>query len=82
MVRAQVLVRACDWHRNNDKGGDRAVTNGAGEVALPAIEGSPLLGSLLPHEPARPRRESHGDGRGAAARRLERLCVEYTVRYR
>jgi len=75
MVRAQVLVRACDWHRNNDEGGDRAVTNGAGEVALPAIEGSPLLGSLLPHEPARPRRESqatdgaprHGAWRGFAS---------------
>jgi len=46
-----VIVRDYSWHWKNEKGGDRTTTNANGEFALPAIEGSSLLGGLLPHQP-------------------------------
>ena len=46
-----VLVRRYHWHWKDEKGSDRTTTNANGEFALPAIEGSSLLGGLLPHEP-------------------------------
>ena len=46
-----VLVRNYSWHWKNEKGSDRTTANANGDFSFPAIEGSSLLGGLLPHQP-------------------------------
>jgi len=46
-----VLVRNYSWHWKNEKGSDRTTTNAGGEFSFLVIEGSLLLGGLLPYEP-------------------------------
>lgn len=45
------IERSYKWMWNNKMGSDEVVTDAAGKFSLPAIWGSSLLGSLLPHEP-------------------------------
>lgn len=45
------VERNYKWMMNDKVGHDEAVTDEAGKFSLPAIWGSSVLGSLLPHEP-------------------------------
>lgn len=46
-----VLVRNYSWHWKNEKGGDKTTASANGDFSFPALEGSSLLGGLLPHQP-------------------------------
>ena len=45
------IERTFKWAWKDETGSDTATTGATGEFALPAIERSSFLGSLLPHEP-------------------------------
>jgi hypothetical protein len=46
-----VIERSYDWAWKNQKGRDETKTDQNGEFLLPAIYGTMILGSVLPHEP-------------------------------
>ena len=46
-----VIERNYDWAWGNKKGSDETTTDQNGEFSLPAIYGTMILGSVLPHEP-------------------------------
>jgi hypothetical protein len=46
-----VIERSYDWAWKNQKGRDETTTDQNGEFSLPAIYGTMVLGSVLPHEP-------------------------------
>jgi len=46
-----VIKRSYDWAWKNQKGHDETTTDQNGEFSLPAIYGTMVLGSVLPHEP-------------------------------
>ena len=50
-VAGATIERSYNWAWKNQNGGDQTTTDATGTFALPAIWGSSLLGSLLPHEP-------------------------------
>ena len=50
-VEGATLERTYKWMWKNETGGDNTVTDARGAFQFPAIWGSSLLGSLLPHEP-------------------------------
>ena len=45
------IERSYDWAWKNQKGRDETTTDQNGEFSLPAINGTMVLGSVLPHEP-------------------------------
>jgi hypothetical protein len=46
-----VIERSYDWAWKNQKGRDETTTDQNGEFSLPAIYGTMILGSVMPHEP-------------------------------
>jgi len=50
-VAGAVIERSYDWAWKNKKGHDQTETDQNGEFSLPAIYGTMILGSVLPHEP-------------------------------
>jgi hypothetical protein len=46
-----VIERSYDWAWKKQKGRDETTTDQNGEFSLPAIYGTMVLGSVLPHEP-------------------------------
>lgn len=46
-----VIERSYDWAWKNQKGHDETTTDQNGEFSFPAIYGTMVLGSVLPHEP-------------------------------
>ena len=46
-----VIERSYDWTWGNKEGSDETTTDQNGEFTLPAIHGTMILGSMLPHEP-------------------------------
>jgi len=46
-----VIERSYDWAWKKQKGHDQTTTDQNGEFSLPAIYGTMILGSVLPHEP-------------------------------
>lgn len=46
-----LIERSYEWVWKNQKGSDQTVTDVNGEFELPAIHGTMVLGSVLPHEP-------------------------------
>ena len=46
-----VIQRSYDWAWKNQQGRDETTTDQNGEFSLPAIYGTMILGSALPHEP-------------------------------
>ena len=50
-VAGAVIERSYDWAWKNQKGHDQTTTDQNGEFSLPAIYGTMILGSVLPHEP-------------------------------
>jgi hypothetical protein len=47
-----VIERSYDWAWKNQKGRDETKTDQNGEFSFPAIYGTMILGSVLPHEPS------------------------------
>lgn len=50
-VAGATIERSYNWAWKNRSGNDQATTDARGEFSLPAIWGSSVFGSLLPHEP-------------------------------
>jgi len=46
-----VIERSYDWAWKDQKGHDETTTDQNGEFSLPAIYGTMIMGSVLPHEP-------------------------------
>jgi hypothetical protein len=51
-VAGAVIEREYVWEWNDKRGSDRIETDASGRFKFPAITGSSLMASLLPHEPA------------------------------
>jgi hypothetical protein len=51
LVVGAVIERSYDWAWKDQKGHDQTETDQNGEFSLPAIYGTMILGSVLPHEP-------------------------------